>query len=101
MLSSQWRACRAVVAALLRLACCMACAAAARATAMNPSYGAALFCLLAGLNSCYLDCAQFCACSRATRLLNLAYLAWNLPCASVLFTILARHSCVFNLAALA
>jgi uncharacterized membrane protein len=49
MLSSQWRACRAVAAALLRLACCVACAAAARATAMNPSYGAALFCLLAGL----------------------------------------------------
>jgi hypothetical protein len=68
---------------------------------MNSCYGAALFCPLAMLNSCYLGCAHFCACSRATCLFNLAFLARIHPCASVLVTVLARHSCVFNLAALA
>ena len=84
MLASQWRACRAVAAALLRLACCVACAAAAIAIAMNSSYGTALICLVAGLLLVYLDGAQFCAGFRAICLLNLAFLAWNLPCASAL-----------------
>jgi hypothetical protein len=62
----------------------------------------AVYCVgIAMLTHAVHDCARFCACSRATCWLYLAYLVWNHPCASVLLAILARNSCVFNLAALA